>query len=120
MENDDDNSSNNDSELEQSIIDQKQIRYFKPDQTQLVYDGYIYNFIVKNKNKTSRWRCSTCCGCALVNIHSNTCISFTTLFSIYLKVTKDSIIIKEPAKDGIHIPRTCQQKCETEIQCLIK
>ena len=52
---DDDNSSNNDSELEKSIIDQKQIRYFKPDQTQLVYNGYIYNFIVKNKNNRRKF-----------------------------------------------------------------
>ena len=77
------NSSNNDSELEKSIIDQKQIRYFKPDQTQLVYNGYIYNFIVKNKNKTSRWRCSTCCGCALVNVNSNI-ISFIYFISFNL------------------------------------
>ena len=61
------NSDTSDSDLEQSITDKKQIRYYKPDQTQMVYDGYIYNFVLKNKNKTSRWRCSTCCGCALVN-----------------------------------------------------
>ena len=81
------NSDTSDSDLEQSITDKKQIRYYKPDQTQMVYDGYIYNFVLKNKNKTSRWRCSTCCGCALVNVNSNI-ISFTNLFSIYLKVSK--------------------------------
>ena len=59
------------------------IVYFKPGQLQLVYNGYIYNRVGKEKNKdeTVRWRCSHCSGCAIK--------------------TKENFIIEEPDTNSI-------------------
>ena len=84
--------SESDKDSDNTIIDVNKIRYFKPDQLSLIYNGYIYTHIVKNENGTSRWRCISCNGCALI--------------------TKGDLIVREPKKDGIHIPKICQQKVE--------
>ena len=49
-----------------SIDDANKIRFYKPDQMSMFFNGYIYNHVVKNENGTSRWRCSACNGCALI------------------------------------------------------
>ena len=91
-ESDKDLDKNSDKDADNTIIDVNKIRYFKPDQLSLIYNGYIYTHIVKNENGTSRWRCISCNGCALI--------------------TKGDLIVREPKKDGIHIPKICQQKVE--------
>ena len=47
--------------------DDRPIVYFKPDQLQLVYNGYIYNRVENEKNRddTVRLRCSSYSGCAI-------------------------------------------------------
>ena len=48
----------------------QRIVFFKPDQQQLVFEGYIYNRMGKecNLDSTWRWRCSNCYGCSLKTI----------------------------------------------------
>lgn len=90
----------NDNDNDNSIDDANKIRFYKPDQMSMFFNGYIYNHVVKNENGTSRWRCSACNGCALI--------------------TKNGLIVREPKNDAKHIPKFCEQKFESEIQCLIK
>ena len=58
--------SNDENSSDSSDDNKIPIVYFKPDQLQLVYNGYIYNRVGKEKNRddTVRWRCSSCFGCA--------------------------------------------------------
>ena len=61
-----DNNTNDDNDNDNSIVDANKIRFYKPDQMTMFFNGYIYSHVVKNENGTSRWRCSACNGCALI------------------------------------------------------
>ena len=73
------------------------VEYFKPDQTQLIYNFRIYNYVKENKNKTKRWRCSICNQCGIA--------------------TKDDQVIKHPTKKAMHKP-TCYQITKLELDVL--
>lgn len=86
--------SNNSQEIASSVD------YFRPDKTQLVYNGFLYNLIRKNKNETIRWRCASCAQCSLV--------------------TKHDQIYRHPSKNARHKPSKCYVMLEWEKVCLQK
>ena len=85
---------------EESLEMLDDVEYFRPDKTQLVYNGYVYNFVKKNKNDTLRWRCASCSQCGIV--------------------TKDDKIIRHPDKETRHKQFKCYVMLELQKECLKK